>query len=68
MASCSSVLTVSERGRYCNKQVLNFRRMRVNLLVEGSFESSQMPAHLKLKLAYVSHVNLDARGPARLST
>jgi hypothetical protein len=38
---------VSERGRYCNKGVLNFRRMRVNLFVEGSFESSQMPAHLE---------------------
>jgi hypothetical protein len=46
MASCKSVLMVSERGRYCNSDVLSFRRMRVNLPVLGSLDSSQMPAQL----------------------
>ena len=66
MASCNNVFIVSDRGRYCNKGVLSFRRMRVNLFVAGSFESSQMPAHLRTELVRVSQVNLDARGPARL--
>jgi hypothetical protein len=47
---------VSLRGRYCNRGVLNFRRMRVNLLVAGSLESSQMPAHLM----YYQYMLLDA--------
>jgi hypothetical protein len=47
IASCSSVLMVSDRGRYCSSGVLSFRRMRVNLPVDGSFESSQIPAQLQ---------------------
>ena len=42
---------VSERGRYCSSGVLSFRRMRVNLPVDGSLDSSQMPAQLCLLLA-----------------
>lgn len=40
------MLIVSERGRYCNKGVDIFRRMRVNLLVDGSFDNSHIPAQL----------------------
>lgn len=46
MASWSSVLIVSERGRYCSSGVLSFRRMRVNLPVDESLDSSHMPAQL----------------------
>lgn len=37
---------VSDRGRYCKSGVLSFKRMRVNLPVFGSLDSSQMPAQL----------------------
>jgi hypothetical protein len=66
MASCSSVLIVSERGRYCSNGVLSFRRMRVNLPVEASLESSQIPAQLHVFLASAHHGrSLDDEKPSR---
>lgn len=38
---------VSDRGRYCNRGVLSFRRILVNFPVAGSLESSHIPAHLR---------------------
>jgi hypothetical protein len=47
---------VSERGRYCNRDVLSFNRMRVSLPVDASLESSQMPAQLDSVLAIVYYI------------
>jgi hypothetical protein len=60
IASCSSVLIVSDRGRYCSSGVLSFRRMRVNLPEDLSLESSQIPAQLQ----WVSHVYICSRACA----